>query len=132
MGGYWDIAKISRGVRHPTNKPTRGSVRDTNLHDERLDRRDKSDISDRSPVRVESETVQRTTLTIGEVLEEINTPNTGAAIQAACYRRGEITKENAMRWITCAIMHRRGESFEGWEVHVPAVEAAFERWKEES
>src|SRR5829696_7447411 len=127
MGRYLGIAKNIRGVRHPTDEPTRSSVRDTNLHDERPDRRDKSD---RSPVRVESETVQRTTLTIGEVLEEINTPNTGAAIQAACYLRGELTRENAIRWITCAIVRRRGESFKGWERHAPAVEAAFERWKE--
>jgi len=76
--------------------------------------------------------VRDETLTVGEALEEINTPNTGAAIQAACYLRGEITKENAIEWITCAIMHRLGESFEGWERYAPAAEAAFERWKKES
>ena len=46
--------------------------------------------------------------------------------------RGEITKENAIRWLTCAVMHRRSESFEVWERRAPAVEAAIERWKEES
>jgi hypothetical protein len=76
--------------------------------------------------------VRDVTLTVGEAFEEINTPKTGAAIQAACYLRDEITKENAIRWITCAIMHRRGKSFEGWGHHAPAVEAAFARLKEGS
>jgi hypothetical protein len=63
-------------------------------------------------------------MTAAEVLKEINRPNTGAATNADLYRCGEINKENAVEWITKAILDRRGMAAEGWERHVPAVEAA--------
>lgn len=63
-------------------------------------------------------------LTADEVLAQINRPGSGAAKQAELYRRGEITEENAIEWVTCAILGRRGEGFDGWERHAPAVQAA--------
>jgi hypothetical protein len=133
MGGYLTLAKTVKAEQRWADEPTQRSTPHTDVGDKNPHRRrDKCDISDRRTVRVKGETARSATLTLGEALEEINTPKTGAAMQASCYQRGEITKENAIRWITCAIMHRRGKSFEGWERHAPVVEAAWERWKEES
>jgi hypothetical protein len=133
MGIYLNLAKTVHTEQRWTGESTQRSALHTQVREKDPHRRrDKSDISDRSFVRVKGETARNATLTVREVLEEINTPNTGAAIQAAFCLRGEITKENAIRWITCAVLHRRGESFEGWERHAPAAEAAFERWTEES
>ncbi len=67
---------------------------------------------------------QRSAMTVAEVLEEINRLGSGPAKQAELYRRGEITEENAIEWITKAILHRRSEPFEGWQRHAKAVEAA--------
>jgi hypothetical protein len=80
--------------------------------------------SDRSPGRVGKGKVKHTTFTIGEIVEEISSPNTGAAMQADLYRRGAITKETAIEWITKAIRVRRGTDASGWRQHAPAVEAA--------
>jgi hypothetical protein len=63
-------------------------------------------------------------LTVGEVLEDINRPDTGAGIQADHYRQGSISKENAVEWITKAILVRRGMDTAEWKHHAPAVEAA--------
>jgi hypothetical protein len=63
-------------------------------------------------------------LSIADVLEEMNRPDTGAAKNAELYRRGEITAENAVEWITKAVLVRRGMDAAGWERHAPAVEAA--------
>jgi hypothetical protein len=65
--------------------------------------------------------------TLGEIVEEINVPNTGAAMQAELYGRGAITKENAIEWIMKAILVRRGMNTSGWRQHAPAVEAALTR-----
>lgn len=79
--------------------------------------RDRSDRSDkRSP--------NFTPLTVSEVLAEINHDGSGAAKNADLYRRGELSEENAVRYTTCAILHRRRESFEVWEHHAPAVRKA--------
>jgi hypothetical protein len=132
MGGYLTLAKSVHTNKYSAGEHTQRSAPHTDVGDKNPHRRrDKSDISDRRSVRVKVETARSATLTFEEALEEISTPNTGAAIQAAFYLRGEITKENAIRWITCAIMHRRSESFKGWERHAPTVEAALGRWREE-
>ena len=55
---------------------------------------------------------------------EINRPNTGAPIQAEQYRKGAITKENTLEWITKAILYHGGMDTADWERHAPAVEAA--------
>jgi hypothetical protein len=61
---------------------------------------------------------------VDEVLKEINHPGSGPAIQAGCYRRGEVTEANAVEWVTKAILVRRGMDTDDWERHTPAVEAA--------
>ncbi len=68
-----------------------------------------------------------TRLTVAEAATEINRPGSGAYINTQLYRRGEITEEDAVRWITCAILHRRKESFENWRRHAPAVRKALGR-----
>jgi hypothetical protein len=66
-------------------------------------------------------------LTVSEVLAEMNRPGSGPAIQANLFRAGGISLENAVWWVTCAILHRRGEAFDGWRLHAPAVRAALTR-----
>ncbi len=81
--------------------------------------RDKSDRSDkRSPTF--------TPLTVSEVLAEVNRWGSGAGRNAKLYRRGELSEERAVEYVTCAILHRRGESFEVWRHHAPAVRKALE------
>jgi hypothetical protein len=79
--------------------------------------RDQSDISDQSSAPAVS-------LTVAEVLAEINRPQLGAAKNAELYRRGELSKDKAVEYVACAILHRRGESFQSWRQYAPAVEAA--------
>lgn len=79
--------------------------------------RDKSDRSDkRSP--------NFTPLTVSEALVEINRWGSGAGRNAELYRRGELPEERAVEYVTCAILHRRRESFEVWKHHAPAVRKA--------
>ncbi len=61
-------------------------------------------------------------LTVGEALQEINRRDSGPAKNAELYRRGELSREKAIEYTTCAILYRRGEPFEGWRRHAPAVE----------
>jgi len=121
LGKYLDVAKAVNTKKHQTGQSECSGRQDVGVDDDKRSR-DKSDISDQSPVR--SERVRRATLTVGEVLEDINRPNTGAAIQAEHYRRGSISKENAVEWVTKAILVRRDLDTAGWERHAPAVEAA--------
>jgi hypothetical protein len=65
-------------------------------------------------------------LTVTEALEELNRSGSGAAKQAELYRRGEITVENAIEWITRAILRRRDMETDGWQHHAPAVKAVLE------
>jgi hypothetical protein len=58
------------------------------------------------------------------VLDEIGRAKSGAGINYRLYQAGEITRANAVEWITCAILNRRGEPFESWRRHAPVVEAA--------
>lgn len=65
-----------------------------------------------------------TPLTVSEVLAEINRRGSGAGKNAELYRRGELSEEKAVEVVTCAILYRRGESFEVWKRHAPAVRKA--------
>jgi hypothetical protein len=65
-----------------------------------------------------------TPLTVSEALAGINAPGTGAGKNAELYRRGELYEEKAIEYVTCAILYRRGESFEVWKHHAPAVRKA--------
>jgi hypothetical protein len=79
--------------------------------------RDKSDRSDkRSP--------SFTPLTVSEVLEEIHRWGSGAGKNAELYRRGELSEEKAVEYVTCAILTSRRQSFEIWRHHAPAVRKA--------
>ncbi len=79
--------------------------------------RDKSDRSDKRPSNF-------TPLTVSEALAEINRGGSGAGKNAELYRRGELSESTAVEYVTCAILHRRGESFEVWKHHAPAVRKA--------
>jgi hypothetical protein len=63
-------------------------------------------------------------LTLREALAEINCQGTGPAKNAELYRRGELSEDKAVEYVTTAILHRRGEGFEGWKTHAPVVRTA--------
>jgi hypothetical protein len=78
------------------------------------------DNSDRSDKRAPS----FVPLTASEVEEEIDRRGSGASKNLELYRRGELSREKAIEYVTCGILHRRGAPFESWRRHAPAVEAA--------
>jgi hypothetical protein len=128
LGQYLDIAKMIHSTRYAGNRPRHDRVGESEARSQNQRyRRDISDKSDRSPLQVERGKVQHATLTVGEVVEELNVPNTGAAMQAELYRRDSITKEHAIEWITKAILVRRGIDTSSWRGHAPAVESALTR-----
>jgi hypothetical protein len=125
---YLDIAKKIHSTSSTGNQPRQNILGDSEGSSEkRRSHRDKSDISDRSPAQLDSGTVRHATFTVGEVVEEISNPRTGAAIQAEHYRRRSVTKENAIEWITKAMLVRRGKDTSDWRRHAPAVESALTR-----
>jgi hypothetical protein len=63
-------------------------------------------------------------LTVDLALEEINRAGSGPARKAEAYRRGEITKPDAVERITKAILQGRGLDATDWLKHALAVEAA--------
>ena len=128
---YLDIAKKIHTTKSNGNlsKLDHGGGFDVRSEKRRA-HRDKSDISDRSAARLDRGTVRHATFTVGEVVEEISNPRTGAAIQAEHYRRRSITKENATEWITKAILVHRGMDTLGWRRHAPAVAIALARQPE--
>jgi hypothetical protein len=63
-------------------------------------------------------------LTVSEAVAEISGWGTGASRNAELYRRGELSEEKAVEYVTCAILARRGTSFSGWKRHAPAVRKA--------
>jgi len=63
-------------------------------------------------------------ITVSEALAEIDGWGTGASGNAELYRRGELSEEMAVEYVTCAILARRGTSFAGWRRHAPAVRMA--------
>jgi AAA domain len=71
--------------------------------------------------------VHREQLTAAAVLEEINRPGSEAGQGVELLRNGEIGEEDAVEWITKAILHRRSESWVGWERYAAATREALER-----
>jgi hypothetical protein len=67
---------------------------------------------------------QRVQLTVSEVLEEIVNPSSEAGRGVELLRNGEIGQEEAVEWITKAILHRRSGSWAGWERHASATREA--------
>jgi len=63
-------------------------------------------------------------LTLQEALSEINRLGSGPAKNAELYRRGELSEDKAVEYVTCAILSRRKVSFEQWRTHAPTVRAA--------
>lgn len=63
-------------------------------------------------------------LTVLEALSEMNRWGSGAGRNAELYRRGELSEEKAVEYVTCAILHGRGDSFGAWKRHAPAVRKA--------
>jgi hypothetical protein len=63
-------------------------------------------------------------LTVSEALAEMGSWGTGAGRNAELYRRGELSEEKAVEYVTCAILARRGTSFAGWRRHAHAVRKA--------
>jgi hypothetical protein len=63
-------------------------------------------------------------LTVSEALAEIGGWGTGASRNAELYRRGELSEEKAVEYVTCAILARRGAPFTGWRRHALAVRKA--------
>jgi hypothetical protein len=59
-----------------------------------------------------------------EALAEINHHRSGPAKNAELYRRGQLSEEKAVEYVTCAILARRGASFAGWRRHAPTVRKA--------
>ena len=78
--------------------------------------RDKSDRSDKRVAAI--------ALTLQEALAEINREGSGPAKNAELYRRGQLSEEKAVEYVTCAILARRGASFTGWRRYAPAVRKA--------
>jgi hypothetical protein len=78
--------------------------------------RDKSDRSDKRVAAI--------ALTLQEAMAEINRQGSGPAKNAELYRRGQLSEEKAVEYVTCAILHRRGGDFAGWRAHAPTVRAA--------
>ncbi len=78
---------------------------------------DKSDKSDKRPPSF-------TPLTVSEVLAEIQRWGSGAGKNAELYRRGELSEEKAVEYVTCANLPRQRQSFEVWRHHAPAVRKA--------
>ena len=79
--------------------------------------RDISDISDKRSSSF-------VPLTVSEALAEMGGWGTGASRNAELYRRGELSEEKAVEYVTCAILARRGSSFRDWKRHAPAVRKA--------
>ena len=63
-------------------------------------------------------------LTVSEALAEMGRWGTGASRNVELYRRGELSEEKAVEYVTCAILARRRASFRGWKRHAPAVRKA--------
>lgn len=62
--------------------------------------------------------------TVSEVLAEMGRWGTGTRKNAELYRRGELSEEKAVEYVTCAILACHGASFARWRSHAPAVRKA--------
>jgi hypothetical protein len=117
-------AKKTTGAPAPSNKQTSPATKETKatkvptVHTQReKPPRDKSDISDKRPPNF-------TPLTVSEILAEINRWGSGAGKNTELYRRGELSEEKAVEYVTCAILAHRGVSFKVWRHHAPAARKA--------
>jgi hypothetical protein len=83
-----------------------------------------------TPRKAQARQEEITTLTEEEAYEEMANPKTGAGVQARLYRSGEIAREDAIKWIACAIIYRRAgkETLRGWRRQRKAVEEALGRF----
>ncbi len=130
MSNYLKIVEKAKTVKtdeprpaapHEQREPATKATEATKAPDQPVVReaaaRDKSDRSDERPPSF-------TPLTVSEVLAEINRWGSGASRNVELYRRGELCEEQAVEYTTCAILHRRGESFEVWRHHAPTVRKA--------
>jgi hypothetical protein len=114
----------SNSQTHPATKATE-TTREADLRVAREELpRDKSDISDKRGGVIQDRSRNFTPLTVSEALAEINRWGSGACKNTEQYRRGELSEEKAVEYVTCAILHRRGESFEAWRLHAPTVRKA--------
>ncbi len=103
-------------VQIPATKATKATEVPETDAGTRETRCDKSDRSDKR--------VSFTPLTVSEALREINRFGSGAGKNAELYRRGGLSEESAVEYVTCAILQSRGESFEVWKRHAAAVRKA--------
>lgn len=128
MSSYLKIAekakaKEARAARPaaPDKPPTTKTTETTKVSDTSpAQEKPPYDINDRNDKRLPN----FTPLTVSEALAEIYRGGSGAGKNAELYRRGELSKERAVEYVTCAILHRRGESFEVSRHHAPAVRKA--------
>jgi hypothetical protein len=102
--------RVSHKAATKATKATKAPVSDVPGY------RDKSDESDKRVAAI--------TLTLQEAMAEINDHGSGPAKNAALYRRGQLSEEKAVEYVTCAILARRGASFAGWRRHAHAVRKA--------
>ena len=75
--------------------------------------------------------VHREQLTVVEVLEEIARPGSEAGQGVELLRNGEFSEEEAVEWVTKAILHDRSGSWVGWERHASATREALRRKEHE-
>ena len=151
---YLDLAKRARhdeqGVPQVTNsrgsppRPAKTGGLTSGTRRDKSDRNNQSHPSKRTQI-----------LTVEEALKEMERPLSGPGVQARLCRAGEITRENAIKWVTCAIIYRRMDEgtrrearerweeqkkawqkvkgsepifFVGWERHAKATEEALDRF----
>ncbi len=76
-----------------------------------LEARRRGDSSDRSA----------DTLTIDQVLKEINTPGGGAAIQAQRWYENDLSKERVIELVTKAVLYRLRPDEKNWKRYAPVV-----------
>jgi hypothetical protein len=71
-----------------------------------------------------SSTRSADTLTIDQVLKEINTPGGGAAIQAQRWYENDLSKKRVIELVTKAVLYRRRPDEKGWQRYAPVIREA--------
>lgn len=125
-GGTDWLSILKNGTEMPSRNPRPKRQRGEN-HQRPRRRTDKTDESPGTPANRD----KYVGLTVEEALEEMSCPKSGPGIQARLDRAGEIGKENAIEWISCAIIRRREgkeAQFDGWQRHARVVEEALKRF----
>jgi hypothetical protein len=136
MNKYLELAKKARRETTTSTKQTRaaGTKRGQST-DPGYDINDRNDIT-RSPGAARPKRPKRQKpleghgqLAVEQVLEELERPKSSPGLQARLYRAEAISKENAVKWICCALIYRRegkDAPFGSWRRHAKAVEDALE------